>query len=261
MRAARDEVLGVIRSLNEDEWAAPSDAKGWSVRDVIAHLAWTQKSIVAPWAALPAMRGDIERANDRIVERWRALTPAQLVAAYEAWSRRALRLQPAIQSRVLRRLPIPLGGIGTYPAHLVLANGFVFDHWAHLRIDVMAPTGPIARDVAPADEQRMGPIVAWMLNGLPKMCGHGLDWVDRPIGLTLTGPGGGMWVAGPGGANGRVKVSPDPDGRAAVAAIVTSPSVELPVWGTRRRPWRTRDVSITGDEDFAARFCDTIHIV
>ena len=35
-----------------------------------------------------------------------------------------------------------------------------------------------------------GPAIAWMLAGLPKMQGAAFPFVDRPVNLWLTGPGG-----------------------------------------------------------------------
>ena len=37
--AARDELLAAVEHLSESDWQKPVPAEGWTVRDVLAHLA------------------------------------------------------------------------------------------------------------------------------------------------------------------------------------------------------------------------------
>ncbi|MFP5326675.1 MAG: maleylpyruvate isomerase N-terminal domain-containing protein, partial [Acidimicrobiia bacterium] len=37
--ATREDLLSVARSLSSEEWTAQSDCEGWSVKDVITHMA------------------------------------------------------------------------------------------------------------------------------------------------------------------------------------------------------------------------------
>ena len=76
-----------------------------------------------------------------------------------------------------------------------------------------------------------------MLAGLPWMCADALAGnVDRPIVLTLDGPGGGTWTIAPGGDDGRVVVTEDASARR--GATVRSTDHDFVIWGTRRAPWR-----------------------
>jgi len=152
--------------------------------------------------------------------------------------------------------PLTVADLGTYEMHL-LADAYAFDLYCHLRVDVLAPDGPIERDVPPADDARVRPAVGWMLAGLPQMQGDAFSFVDRPIGLDLDGPGGGAWLIGP-VDGGRLAVEPGELG--AAAATITSSAQAFVVWGTKRADWR-RHVQLDGDRELGTRFLDTLNIV
>ena len=150
-----------------------------------------------------------------------------------------------------------MADLGTYPMHQ-LADAYAFDLYCHLRIDVLAPHGPIERDVPAADEARVAPAVGWMLAGLPKMQGDAFPFVDRPFTLRLTGPGGGQWTIS-GSGDGHVDVGPGEDPNS--AATITSDAHAFVLWGTKRADWRDH-VEIEGDDtEFVERFLDTLNIV
>ena len=46
--------------------------------------------------------------------------------------------------------------LGTYPLHAI-ADMFTFDMTTHLRDDILAPRGPITRDLAPLDLSATSP--------------------------------------------------------------------------------------------------------
>jgi hypothetical protein len=142
--------------------------------------------------------------------------------------------------------------------HLI-ANAFAFDHFCHLRNDLLKPNGPLDRPVPPSDELRIGATLEWLIAGVPQMSGEAMkSSVTKPIGLKLTGPGGGEWTITPAPDDGLVGVA---EGIAAeTAAVVTSPGSEFVIWATQRRPWRERDVKIEGDEAYAASVLDALNL-
>jgi hypothetical protein len=100
--------------------------------------------------------------------------------------------------------------------------------------------------------------VEWMLAGLEQMCRTQMSWVDRPLALTLSGPGGGTWSIEQAG-DGRLAIT---EGNCSEAqATITGVVEEFPLWGTTRRPWRDCRIDITGDEDYATRFLDSMNII
>ena len=151
---------------------------------------------------------------------------------------------------------IPLGNLGQHPMH-ILANALVFDHYCHLRWDLLRPHGPLERPALPSDDHRMAPIMEWMLGGLPQMCAAGLAVVDRPVNLVFEGPGRGTWALRPGDPF----VTITPGAAADAAATVTSTGHDFVCWGTARRPWRDMGVRVSGDEAYAARVLDAVNVI
>src|SRR5262249_29075826 len=142
--------------------------------------------------------------------------------------------------------------------HMVV-NAFAFDHYCHLRFDVLAPNGPVDRPVPPCDDTRLGASLEWLLAGLPQMAADDMrTTVTRPVALALTGPGGGTWTIKPAVDDGFVEVVDGVDGN--VAATITSSTDDFIVWATHRRPWNERSVELIGDDAYAAQVVEAIHL-
>lgn len=254
LRREREDVLAFCRLLGDDEWKAPSNCPGWSVQDVLAHMAAAAHGVFTPWLLKVIRTKDIERSNDADVEVRRDRTPAEILAEYETWSGRLPVLMKTGQLPGLAAVPFPLGDIGRYPLALI-ASALVFDTHTHLRHD-LAPA--LGRPAPPTDEGRMAAVLEWMLAVLAQMSRAALSFMDRPVLLTLEGPGGGTWA-----------IQPKPGGKIAVTsgpcvgavAHITGVAEEFPVWGTHRQPWRDHDLKLEGDEGYAARVLDAVTIV
>jgi uncharacterized protein (TIGR03083 family) len=254
LRDERNAVLDLCRTLTDAEWASASDCAGWTVKDVIAHMGAAFHGCFTPWLLRVMRTNNIERSNDADVGGRRGWEPARVLREYEGWSGRFLVLVPVTQRPPVRGLRIPLGDIGKYPMGL-LASAFTFDHHVHLRHDIALALG---RTVPPPDAEHTAAVLEWLLTGLPQMCGSALAWLDRPVALILTGPGGGAWTISP-GRGGPLRVE---QGRSPVAAAaITGSAADFPIWGTTRRPWRDYGLAIEGDEELAARFLDALNLV
>src|SRR4051812_24219815 len=199
LRAEREEVLKLARSLSADEWNAASDCDGWRVQDVITHMTMGMRQGVDP-ASVPASDGpDIEQDMELGVTARKDWQPADVLADYEAISAQAIDAFASLQDEPLASSIIPMKNLGSHPMHLV-PNAFAFDHYCHLRVDILKPTGPIDRPAPPTDELRLGPTIEWMLAGLPKMCEEALaKVVTAPVQLEISGPGGRSIRLGEGG--------------------------------------------------------------
>jgi uncharacterized protein (TIGR03083 family) len=256
--ADRDEVLNVARSLSDDEWQLASDCEGWRVQDVIVHMADVCRAVVDPGALPPGVEGDIEASQSARVDARRDWSHDRVLAEYEDMSGKALQALEGLQTAGVAENVIPLDNLGSYPMHMI-ANAFAFDHFCHLRNDILRPNGPIDRPVPPVDDVRMRATLEWLMAGLPQMAPDAMrKAVTKPIGLRLSGPGGGEWTVTPSQGEGFVGVS---EGVAEdAAAVVSSSGAEFVVWATRRRPWRERDVQVTGDEAYAQTVLDAIHV-
>lgn len=254
LRVEREALLDYCAVLDPAEWAAPSRAAGWSVQDVIAHLTANQRALVTP-AALPAMATkQIERLNDRMVAKARSQSPVQVLAGFEAWSRRGIRAMRVFTGPGIGRVPLPIGELGAYPLSRLPAI-FAFDWHTHLRHDI-APA--LDRPAPSTDNQRMSVVLSWMMALLQGSHRSRLAWLDAPLALTLHGPGGDTWRIEPAG-KGRLQVRVgSPSG---TAAQISGQSLEFPAWSTTRTPWRDSDVKITGDAAVAERFLDALNLV
>lgn len=254
LRAEREVVLEVARSLTAEEWAQPSDCAGWRVQDVVNHMANVFRNFVDPGALPPAEPGrGTEASQDAAVDACRDWSPERVLADYEDMSERGLESLAGLVTGPMKDNVIPLDDLGSHPLHR-LANALAFDHFCHLRNDVLQPNGPIDRQPPPADELRVGAVLEWLLPGIPQMSPPALAAaLDRPVVVELTGLAAGTWTLQPG---------PDVvDGAAPdAAATVRSPSTEFVIWATRRRPWREREVTVEGDTALAERVLDAIHV-
>lgn len=262
VRLAVAEVKSVITSLSDEEWAAQSGCSAWTVKDLVAHMSSNYKEIVEPSPPPPEpVNLPAERLMDLLVEPRKDWSNADVCNEYLQYCDAAVAGLAALQDEPLASTPVPLADLGTYPMHQY-ADAFAFDHYCHLRVDLLAPFGPIVRtDVPAADAARLGPAIGWMLAGIPQMQ-PGLEReLTAPITLTLTGPGGGSWRLAADGEAGAITVTPVADGAAADSvAEVTSDGHAFVIWGTCREPWR-QHCTVTGDVHVASRFLDALNIV
>jgi uncharacterized protein (TIGR03083 family) len=227
IEADRKELLMLCEQLDDSVWAKDSGCPGWTVQDVVSHMAcsfWlaVDMSNLPDSAGLPA-----ERAADLYVESRRSMTPAQVVADYESVSAKGLELLAAVQSQDVE---VPLGDVGTYPASVV-PTAFAFEHYIHIRFDLFAPDGPLTGEPPASDELRLAPTLDWMEAALPQQNSALLDGIDKAVEIRLTGPGARTLRIG--GAD--------------VAAHITSDSTAFVRWATQRGDWESLGVDAQGD--------------
>jgi uncharacterized protein (TIGR03083 family) len=250
LRCERTELLNLCHELSDDEWKTDSAARGWRVQDVVAHIGSACHMLFTP-AALKMMRSaDIERSNDLPVDQRRGWPPARTLAEYERWSKRLLRVAGPMSRPPLANVPVRLAELGRFPTCQLL-GAMVFDHHTHLRHDI-APA--VNRPAPPTDANRMAVVLSWMMAVLSNQLRASRPvWLDRPLSITLSGPGGGTWSIGTDGSIG-------PGGDDGVAHI-DGVAVEFPEWATTRAYWRDRHVRVRGDIDYGTRFLDAVNVV
>ncbi len=256
LQAERELVIQLAESLTPEEWATPSDCVGWRVQDVVAHMSAVFKTVAgAPVARAEPASDDAERNADSGVDERRSWSSDEVLDEYREWSATAIAALTTMQEPPLADAVIPLGNLGDHPMH-ILADALVFDHYCHLRHDLLAPAGPLQRDALPQDDLRLTPAIEWMLAGLPQMCASALE-VDRPLSLVLEGAGGGSWIIAPGERLVTITSATADD----AAATVTSSAHDFVSWGTKRRGWRDLGVRVDGDVDYGASVLDAINII
>ena len=261
VRLAVDEVKEVLTSLTPEEWDRPSGCAGWRVQDLVAHMSSNWKEVVDPTPPPPdPPQLPAEALMELLVDPRRGWSADEVLAEYLAYCDPAVDALAALQAEPLASVEQRLADLGTYPLHL-LADAFAFDHYCHLRIDLLAPHGPVERAVPAADAVRLAPAIGWMLAGMPQMQPDLAAHVDPagPLRLTLTGPGGGSWMLVSG--DGVLRIDPaDGGGDGREVATITSDGHAFVRWATQRSPWR-EDCAVAGDEAAAARFLDVLNVV
>jgi len=142
--AEQDRLAGILSGLDEAQWRSTSGAAGWTIADVVLHLAQSEESVVAT-ASGGALRTGLGRADGGTVdEHVAALVAAERAApdvVFERWqrARRAAlaALRAADPDRALAWVTAPVK-----PA--TLATTRLAEHWAHgLRSDW--ETGTVTR--------------------------------------------------------------------------------------------------------------------
>ncbi|WP_018653163.1 maleylpyruvate isomerase family mycothiol-dependent enzyme [Actinomadura flavalba] len=182
--ALLDAVLG---ALTDREWAAPSAADGWSVTDVVLHLAQTEELVLA------SVTGDDDRFTrdatpldavmDAAVAAERGAAPADVLDRWRTASRQSLgALRSCAPSARLAWAAAPL-------SPRTLATTRLAEHWTHA-LDIAGPLG-----IAYPDTSRLRH-VAWLAH---RTLPYAFALAGRdagPVRCELTAPDGAPHVFG-----------------------------------------------------------------
>lgn len=186
------DLADILGSLDAADWTRPTRCEGWTVADVVLHLAQTDEFVIAGCtgdtsdatsAFVPDATGieNVDDAAEFAVQRERGLPPDQLEARWRAAadeSRRLLRERPDDQ-----RIPWV---IGTLPPR-TLATTRLAESWIH--------TGDIAealgRDAAADDRLWHIARLAWRT--LPYAFARDGKALSGPVAVHLEAPSGEPW--------------------------------------------------------------------
>jgi len=223
----RKVLLELCRQMDDSVWTKNSGCPGWSVQDLLSHMACSFWLAVDP-SKLPDPGGlPAERAADLYVESRRSMTPEELVADYESVSLQGLEVLAGLEGQDFE---VPLGDVGTYPAS-VIPTALAFEEYIHIRFDLFAPDGPLEGDPPQTDELRLAPTLDWIEVALPQQNSELLDRMHSAVEIRL----GGMCAR-------TLRV-----GRGDVVARVESESQAFVRWVTQRGTWDELGVHSDGD--------------
>jgi uncharacterized protein (TIGR03084 family) len=185
----QDRLEGILSGLDDSQWQAPSAAAGWTVADVVLHLAQTEETVVATASGAESRSrwaGEAEtldEAMDRMVRAERA--PGAVV--FDRWRAARRAAVPAL------RQADPQGLLEWADASLkpkTLATTRLAEHWAH-GLDITEPL-----EIPFPDTNRLWHI-AWLAH-------HSLPYAFNLAGkepgdvfCELTAPDGVTWRYGP----------------------------------------------------------------
>jgi uncharacterized protein (TIGR03084 family) len=188
--AEQERLAAILAGLSEEQWLTESAAAGWTVADVVLHLAHGEESVLAttsvgaPPTGLTSgvVPGDVDGAMNRLVEQERT-TPA---ATFERW-RAAGRA--AVESLRAADPAVPVLWVAMSLKPRTLATTRLAEHWAHA-IDITTPLGLPLPDTARLRH------VAWLAHATLPYAFAVAGEEARPVFCDLTAPDGSAWRFG-----------------------------------------------------------------
>lgn len=187
--AEQDRLEKILGGLPDGAWQTPSLAPGWTVRDVVLHLAQTEEAVlrsVDSDGRLPAWGtpGEgVDAAMDRMV-RTDAAPPALV---FDRWRRARRGAVEALRGTdPQRRLP----WVANTLRPTTLATTRLAEHWAH-GLDI---TGPLGIPFPDTDRLRH---IAWLGHGSLPYAFRLAGQQPQEVYCELSGPAGEVWRYGP----------------------------------------------------------------
>jgi uncharacterized protein (TIGR03084 family) len=197
LAAEQERLESILASLDEEQWASPSGAEGWTVADVVLHLAQAEEMVAASIERRDLGAAPGAEAGNTVEERVAAMVRAQrqeggpAVAAFERWQQARLAALAALRGAGQDQ-PVQWVAGPVKPA--TLATTRLTEHWAH-GLDI---TGPLGIDFPDSGRLRH---VAWLAH---RTLPYALSLGGEPpvvVRFELTAPdGSGVWRFGPGDA-------------------------------------------------------------
>ncbi len=193
--AETDLLAELLASLTDEQWRRPSGCAGWTVSDVVLHLAQSEESVVsafdqgdsgvpyAPYLELVGRGGDgmVDAIMAAAVEGERPDDPAAVLERWQAANHAAVaRLRAADPASRVPWVAAPL-------APRTLAATRLSEHWIH-GLDLREPLG-----VPSVDTDRLWHVARLAWRTLPYAFAAE-DEEPPSVRLRLTSPSGEEWV-------------------------------------------------------------------
>lgn len=189
------EMQGILDSLTPEQWETPSSCAGWSVSDVVLHMAHSDEvaiaslegrfdEYVASFAAMAAedgISGDIDAFVDAAVARERGAGPPEM---YDRWATAATTLRERFaETDPSQRVP---WAVGQFTAR-TLATTRLAECWIHTG-DIADPLGIVR---IPGKRLQLIARLAWRT--VPYSFARAGRKLTGPVAFELTGPTGERW--------------------------------------------------------------------
>ena len=189
-----DELDGILAGLDDAGWAQPSRCPGWSIGDVVLHLAQTDEmgrasaerrlsERAARFGNAPGIPADasVDDLAGLAVEAERGRPPAEI---HQRWRQaRAAQAKALAACEPGTRVPWVNGEL----AAITLATTRLAEHWIH--------TGDVADAVGrpPTATDRLQPIARLAWRTIPYAFAQAGRPLAGPVAVVLTAPGGARW--------------------------------------------------------------------
>jgi uncharacterized protein (TIGR03084 family) len=157
LAAEHERLEAILAGLTDADWMTDSAAPGWSVADVVLHLAQTEEAVIATIGSStgrvpPAPARQRPASVDKAMAQWVAAERAAPDVVFARW-RRARRTALDALRRADPHTRVAWAAAPLKPT--VLATTRLAEHWAHT-LDIV---GPLDIDVPDTDRLRH---IAWL---------------------------------------------------------------------------------------------------
>jgi len=195
LAAEQDRLEGILSGLAEAQWLSPSGADGWTVADVVLHLAQSEESVLATVAGGSPRTGFAATAGGTVDERVAALVAAERAAPFAVFCRWQQARRSALDALRGADPDRPLEWVAAPVKPATLATTRLAEHWAH-GLDI---TGPLGLGFPDTGRLRH---VAWLAH---RTLPYAMTLAGQPaaeVRCELTAPDGvAVWPFGPAGAS------------------------------------------------------------
>jgi uncharacterized protein (TIGR03084 family) len=139
LAAEQEQLKRVLSGLPADSWLRPSGAAGWTVADVVLHLAQTEEAVVA---TATGDRGvpDWRRYADNVDAAMDVWVRAERGTPDEAWHRWRTARRAALAALRKADPQQPVRWVAASLKPRTLATTRLAEHWAHA-LDITGPLG------------------------------------------------------------------------------------------------------------------------
>jgi uncharacterized protein (TIGR03084 family) len=223
--AEQDRLEEILAGLDEAQWMAPSAAEGWTVADVVLHLAQSEEAVQATMTGGDLRTGLLAVAGNTTDERAAAAVRAERGAPAEVFGRWRRARRAAMAALTAGDPAQPVGWVTGPVKPSTLATTRLAEHWAH-GLDI---TGPLGLDLPDTGRLRH---VAWLAHRtLPYALALAGELPTAAVRCELTGPDGSeTWRFGPADAE----------------SVIIGPAGEFCRVAARRLSWADARLTATG---------------
>ena len=191
LAAEQERLEKILSGLDEEQWESASGAQGWTIADVVLHLAQSEEAVVVTASGGDLRTGVGQAAGATVDERIDALVRAERAApdlVFGRWQRARRTALDALQAADPDR---PLAWVAAPVKPTTLATTRLAEHWAH-GLDI---TGPLGLEFPDTERLRH---VAWLAH---RTLPYAMTLAGEPpaqIRCELTAPdGASVWEFGP----------------------------------------------------------------
>jgi uncharacterized protein (TIGR03084 family) len=189
--AEQDRLEDILAGLDEARWMAPSAAAGWTVADVVLHLAQSEEAVRATMTGGDLRTGLGAVAGDTMDERAEAAVRAERAAPASVFNRWRRARRAALAALTAGDPERPVAWVTGPVKPATLATTRLAEHWAH-GLDI---TGPFGLDFPDTGRLRH---IAWLAHRTLPYALALAGEQPAAVRCELTDPGGAeTWRYGP----------------------------------------------------------------